>query len=256
MQSSRGIMLIELMIGITISLLILSSLVGIYLATESSHDTQIALATLKDNTLMADKLLRSAIHQAGYLGCSRLTDQFPLVNHTSYSFLPVNKVISDANSVTIRALSLDSTLLTKEMHSDSHLYVSNQFNVAAGDVLSVSDCKTADLFIVKNVEMRDDGIQKITTSAPLENIYKKNSEIRRFQSDTYFVANTGRKNVSGEIIKSLYKKDIHEFRQEIIENINDMQVAIDTDRNKQPIGVSIQFTLFKKIGFIYAVVPN
>jgi hypothetical protein len=271
MRFVNGYMLIEFMIGLLISLLVIFCLTPIYIATERSQSVQIALNTIMDNANVASHFLHTDIVTAGYMGCARLTNRFPLVNTTHIEFNAINKIVSDASSdmkpgsqaVTIRKASMQSVSLVKNMRSYSILYVSNTLAVSSGDVLLISDCKTADLFTVKEVQSLADNTQKIISEQPLSALYKLNAEVRQLEVNTYFIGETERKTQRDAVIFSLYKKDIHQHKLELVEGINDMKVNIDVNQKGQQQGVSIELNvgslndfILQKIWFIYVALRD
>ena len=81
-----GLTLIEMMMAMTISLLLVSLILAMYLAAERSYELQLALSHIQHNARRAITILRNEFHKAGEAG------------------YPNNTISGDENSITIHAL--------------------------------------------------------------------------------------------------------------------------------------------------------
>lgn len=260
MKLQQGFTLIELIVSITMSIFILFGLVSIMLATDTAHRSQVALNSIEDASRDVSRVLSTAIHFAGYIGCARFIDQLPLTNHTQYVFTPQNSISEEKGAFTIRRMGLVNTELIKTMRGHSVLYVSNNIHFSKDDVLIISDCQSVDIFLVKEVLNQIDGSQKIISQSPLSILYEKNAQVSFFEENTYFVADTGRFSFYHVPVFALYMQDIYQHKTELVEGVDTMRVVIDK-RKKIPIGASIELQLsslgrlcLQKEWFIYAAI--
>ncbi len=250
MKKIIGMTLIELMLAIIISLLILSILSTIYLVTEKNNSTQIAMSHIQENSRIATHWLSTNLRAAGYLGCAKLTDDFPLINYPPYALTPANKISSyrgeemksNSDAITILNASVSSATLVMPMHSYSTLYLSAKPHFSEGDVLLISDCKSAEIFLVKEASVVNQGVQKITTKKPLHTQYQQYAEVSQFESNTYFIGKTNRQYPNGASIYALYIKDIHQQKIELVEGLEDMKINYAINDNEIA-GVSITLLL-------------
>jgi len=256
-----GLSFIEMMMTIIISMLLISYLSGMYLSAEKNSTMQIALNTIKENSQISSQIFRKVISQAGHIGCTRFTKNFHINNHTDLSFTSTDKMtyyINDNQSsgLTIKNLSIENNVVLKDMRSDSIIYSSSEMSVKTGEVLAISNCKVIDMFIVKDISQLDDGTQKITTNEPLSQRYKKGSEIRKFESYSYYIADTGRSDSHNTSINALYVIDENQSKNELLEGIQHMQVDIDDKKGGVKIVLTFKTYDLEKNWIIYAVSRN
>lgn len=231
-----GFTLIELMLGMTIALLILSIITTIYLSAEKNFRMQAALSTIQENARTAFELLRNDISLAGYIGCAKLTDDFPVKNLHQYNISKQNKIlISQKKSILVRHVSLAHADLIK-MNENSVLYTTANISFSENEILLIADCKTAEIFQVKKISFSQ-GQQIITPIEPLANRYEKNAEVGKFQINKYFIANTDRQ-VDPPLF-SLYLTDIKNHTVELVESVDEMTITDMFDQN----GVEVSLTL-------------
>ena len=248
----KGITFIELLFAMALTILICSSVATIYLASVKNHLTTASLQNIQQNARVAFQLLNSALRLAGYIGCAKLTDNFPIFYSESYKITSENKIQSyegnelktGTNAFTIRySSSLNNTLITTMNKLDT-LQISNYLKVSIGDVLLISDCKTADIFVVLNISIQKDGTQLLTADRNLSKRYEKNAEISLFNIDTFYIGKTDRKDKNGFPIWALYKKDQFAHKTELVEGITDMQIRYTNgnsiENGDSVIGVSVQ----------------
>jgi type IV pilus assembly protein PilW len=139
--------------------------------------------------------------------------------------------------VSVQYASQESALLTKDMlspadaiHIDNGLSAINQFTY-----LIIGDCVKADLFVVTNnpasgspgrvLEHNANSGAKGNRQDELQNFYLKDTaEVRRFHSDTYYVAPTGRVDGLGKPIHSLMRRDVDGGTDELVEGVDSFKV--------------------------------
>lgn len=264
-----GFSLIELMIVVTITLLILSILLKIFMVSEQSYHLQLALNQIQNQQKKAIHILRDEIHQAGYIGCAKLTKSFPMKSNLSFSILPQNKLIGGDTSLTIRHASFPPVTLQKMLKDDVTLYVNNETKFTKNDVLIIADCHQAEIFKPANIIYLNKS-QKIIASLPLKHQFTKYAEISRLEINTFFIAKTKRKNQRGEFINSLFKKNIRNKKIELVEGINELKFSYLLQVNDQfflqkasrvndwhkvkgvEVEISAEFSPLKKTWYLYA----
>ncbi|TAK78792.1 MAG: hypothetical protein EPO11_00915 [Gammaproteobacteria bacterium] len=222
-KNIKGETLIELMVAVVIGLLLISSLVEIYLSSQRGYRLQDALNHLQDNAKLATNFLKSDIQQAGYIGCARLTNDFPIASYSSsYAITPQNKLTGSDTQFTVRHLVFPNVIL-KTMQDASTIEVSKEINIHAGDVLIIADCNKAEIFQAESVSSSQQS-QKIITTSPLQNKYEAYAEIGPFEINTYYIAKTDHTEKNGTPIYSLFVKN-NDGNTELVENINHMQLT-------------------------------
>ncbi len=246
LENKLGVSLIELMLALLISSLLLSFLVGMYVSIHHAHQFIVALDTIQENEILASSIFNAAVSKAGYIGCAKLTSEFPLVNHTTILFNANNKLSyterGDVHGFTARYMDQNNSFLVKDMRGYSTLYVSKKIDIFPADILIISNCKSAEIFQVKDVVKQVDSL-KITTQTPLANRYEKDALVGGYKEESYFVDT----NV-------LWMKDAIK-KNEILTGVESMQVTFAIADNgrmkmvssdslpneKRGIGVKLQF---------------
>lgn len=231
-----GFSLIELMLALTISMAVISMISTIYLAAQKNFSLQSELSDIHENAYIAIELLNSDIRKAGYIGCAKLTEDFPLKNFFQYGMNLKNKISSTQNEISVRHAGRHHANLIEPMQDYSKLSVTAQPRFSEGDILIISDCTAAEIFKVGHV-FNTKEIQQITPSEPLSNLYDKNAEVSQFEVNTYFIGETDRQRRSGEPIFALFKKDIHDQKSELVEGVNAMNIKLVEN------GVSMMLTI-------------
>lgn len=281
--NQAGLIIVELLLAILLGLLIVSFLWEIFTAVKHGQHLQIALHNIQTHAKQAIDILAADIHQAGYLGCARLTREFPLVSFAPYQLLATTKLqgydgISDA--VTIRHASYPAAILMRDMQqkkADFHsfanysiLYASNIVRFAEGSILLIADCQSAEIFVAKHVIHLSNGLQKIISNKPLHTNYLKNSEISYLVENHYFIGKTKYQYADGSVISALYVKKINHRKIELVDGVEDMKIiyfvkqhhtyirqhARDITDWSRVVGVSVELLLkalpFKKTWYLYA----
>lgn len=229
LKKYSGTILIELMLAVALGLLLVSFLLGIYIASQRSYRLQAALTQIQDNAKTAITILKSDIRKAGYIGCPRLTHDFAVASYPPYSLTPQNKLVGGDSEIIVRHVEFPGVVLNELMRDDLTLYTSMDVRFSAGDTLVISDCKAAEIFQVKKIFFLQH-LQKIIPTHPLHNRYEPYAEISRLEVNKYLIAKTKRKNQDGSPVYSLFIEDINLYRTELVQGINRMQIFYSVDR--------------------------
>jgi len=93
-QKVRGFSLVELMVAITIGLIILVAVSGIFITSKKSYNVQDRLARLQENARFAMQYLMKDLRMAGYYGCVSDFDSTTLSNSlNSTASLPIQLAV-------------------------------------------------------------------------------------------------------------------------------------------------------------------
>jgi type IV pilus assembly protein PilW len=225
-SSVAGLTLIELMIALFISMLILSLVTTIFLAAEKNFRLQIALSHIQENARLAIHFLNSNLQNVGFIGCAKLTNDFPIKNYETYTINPNNRITINNNIITLRHMSVQNAYLIQSMRGYSTLHVSNDQVFSENDILIISDCKSVEIFRVKKV-VNSKNEQVITTTQPLSFLYENNSDVGKFEINSFFVANTDRQTSDGQAINALYMTMNNQRKIELVEGVDEMVISLD-----------------------------
>lgn len=147
-----GISLIELLVGIAISLVVLSALVYIYVGSRGAYRTNEALSRVQENGRFALDLMAREIRQAGYAGC--LSRGAPL---------------TDVRKDQTRPLTLGA-LAVRGYEAGSGFATPSGLTLKPGaDVLELSLLGSATARIISNVDEKGLPNFKIDRPIPIDN---------------------------------------------------------------------------------------
>ena len=255
-RRDKGFGLIELMIGLVLSLVIGGAVVQLFLTSKTTYRLQEAMARIQENGRFAVGFLANDIRMAGYMGCGSI-DKIsisvianpPPVDAAN----PLGQVVSGINNVsgnndwkalegtdviTLRRASGVGTRLVGNMETDNaNIQIEdNKAGLIAGDTLLLSDCVSADIFRATNVSSGGNKTtvahaNNMNTNNKLSKAYGREAELMAFEAVTYFVRDTGRKTSLGEPIRALWvqrnfanRNDASAAAMELVEGIENMQI--------------------------------
>ncbi len=266
-KSATGVTLIELMLALSLSVLILGMIIETYVAANATHEAQTALNAIQENARSASEFLSTHIRAAGFIGCARLTDEYPFTHHLEINLpRPVShyqdkEMKTGTDAIAVWHAGNASVLLMKTMKEKNILYVSTGFDLAADDWLIISDCKTTETFAIKTVSVLQNGWKKIISAVPLEKLYEKNAEINQFEIDNFFISDTGRETKNHQPVYALYVRMNGGRKMELAEGVDDMQARFSAGIKTHGAAIVLRlssvthFSLHKN-WYLYAALRN
>lgn len=221
-----------------LSLLIISLVFTTYLANQKNQNLENELNHIQQNARNSIDILKNAIHQTGEMNCGKITNNFPVFPFEHYSFNSKNKLSGNDHEFTIRYMDIKRSVFLKKINKDRLILTTdNNVQLHANDILIISDCKQAEIFKVKSIEINSHG-QKIFLQNPLHYWFIPYAEIARLKIDHYYIGQTDRKNEKKRTIFALYLKDIYGQKSELVENINDMKLIYSISKDSKIINSS------------------
>lgn len=241
---SSGFSLIELLVAIAIGLTLMITLISLYFNQIKTYQFSQALERLQENGRVAQQQLTKDINMAGYCGCGRLNEislynslafvDFNLANsllgfHDGYSAAhnlspQITQILATALAQTDQILiQAASAEIISAKAENSVIKVQEKPNFNVGNILLIANCNSAALFQVAQVQQKT----IIPTHRFTENYSDENTEISRFSHVIYYLADTGRKNLAGDAIHALYRRDLmaaSSKQNELVEGVEDMQI--------------------------------
>lgn len=275
MANQQGLTLIEIMIALLIGAFLLGGVLQVFTNTRQTYRVQDNMSRLQENARLAMEFLSFDVRMSGFLGCPTLANITPTViaqpqNPNPNTGIPAfsftsGELVRGANNVannwnagacsasnSCKAGSDTITLqfggscgahLTGNLATDNaniQIPADNTCNIQTFDVLLISDCTTADVFVATSAS-NGTGTQTIAhannqnTSNNLSKAYPADAELFQLRSYTYFV----RTGNSG--LPSLWRQDNAKVTGgdnpiELVEGVEDMQITYgaDTDADGVP----------------------
>lgn len=256
----RGLSLVELMVSIGLGLLLLAVIAQIYLGSKQTYRGNDNASRLQENGRFALHRMATDIRMAGYLGCNRnasvnniATPSVPAVAFsqavTGYTAATVpaallvsGEVLGGTDVVQLQgAYGTSVTLAGNLTAANANIQINgNPAGFAAGDVLVISDCSSADVFRATTVSS---GVGTVTiahaastnTTPFLSKAYQSNAEVLRFATYLYYVG-TGAGGCGANMLCRKRLSGTTLVAEELVDNIEDLafEYGEDTDADGAP----------------------
>lgn len=188
-RRQRGLTLVELLVGILLSLLILTAVVYVFAGSRASYRHQESLSSIQESGRIALELLNRDIRIAGNPGCgnvSFLDHRSPLVFSNELALVPApGAAAGDPDGITVRRGSpVFAVVATSPANNQIELVTSAPLGVIqAGDILLVSDCVFTEALTVQAVAG-----DLLTATGPLSRQFRPGSQVMRLETVVYAVA--------------------------------------------------------------------
>jgi len=278
MKRQSGITVVEILVGLALSLIILAGVMHIFINNKQTYRVQEAFARLQESGRFAINFIARDLRMAGYMGCAGKTvgtpenraDYYPNdgladdvatfdgsgIRGYKYSDLPIQlsnsvsltaaNVVAGTEIVQIkRASSTGARVRTLPGTNPSTTELKLDKNTAYGmfqqyDILFVSDCKTADIFITTGVSSNPASPYITLTHAIPQNLtndinpYGEDAEVFKLINATYYIG-LNSANQPALFRQSLGNADSI-ITEELVEGVEDMQILYgeDTDDDGTP----------------------
>jgi prepilin-type N-terminal cleavage/methylation domain-containing protein len=185
----RGLSLIELMIGIALSLLILTAVLYAFAGSRASYRHLTSFSAVQESGRIALELLNRDIRMAGNSGCGNVN----YLDHRSPIIFSNDIVLETApgagaaasDGITIRYGSGSATTVTMSP-ADNQIVVADLAalgTVVVGDRLLLSDCLTTEVLTIASKSAN-----LIAATANLSQRFSPGTEVMRLEIVTYTVA--------------------------------------------------------------------
>ncbi|GAB4256796.1 MAG: PilW family protein [Methylomicrobium sp.] len=259
-----GMTLVEIMISLLIGAFLLGGILQIFIGTKQSYRMQEGFSRLQENGRFVLDFLKYDSRMAGFQGCSVASPNIiidpknPNPNPTPSTLaMGLNVVVSGSNNVANNwnvdacgnagacvantdAITINygetcgGTLPENADNANVKINKGNTCNFSQYDIVMISDCSSADIFIATSVS-NSSTKQTIAhannqnTDNKLSKVYEQGAEVFRFNSFTYFL----REGASGE--PALWRLDNTKNAPtgsnpvELIEGVEDMQILYGED---------------------------
>jgi type IV pilus assembly protein PilW len=188
----RGLSLIELMIGIALSLLILTAVLYSFAGSRASYQHQTSFSAVQESGRIALELLNRDLRMAGNPGCGNIN----FLDHRTPLLYSNDVVVETAPGV---GASPDSITIRYGSAAVANVAISpadNQFElvsaaplgvIVAGDRLLLSDCSATEVITVAGVPPAPVTGNLITATANLSQRFRSGSEVMRLETVVYTV---------------------------------------------------------------------
>ncbi|MCW5588718.1 MAG: PilW family protein [Legionellales bacterium] len=269
LKKQQGFSLVELMLALVLGLVLVLGIIDIFISNKASYRIQEGLARIQENGRMLHRFLTNDIRPAGFQGCTNLNTTTPnnLLSPASTNLaFGTNSVISgheysgsawvpalpswlttalesgtsirpNTDVIIVRKGASDSVNLTSVMTSTSSVVTvpGNRIQIAANDILMISDCQFTDIFRATAVGGGGASDYQIAhaatgnTSDNLSKLYQTDAQVTRLELTAYYIKDSNRTNNAGDPIYSLYRQEEDGEERELIEGVENIQVVYGVD---------------------------
>ena len=256
-----GYSLIELLLSIGLGILMTTIMLQVFSSNKAISRSQEGLAQIQQNGRFADFFLARDIRMVGYQGCSSqdniqaanlLNPPIPSTDLDKinaiagfnaqggnwspalHASLSGAGVLPETDAFIVRFASSQAAPLSASMATKSdNINVENKIAFAENDYLVIDDCQNVDIFQATS----GTSSTSVSHSAgpnlinELTKAFAVPSQVAKFESFGYYIADTGRTNLAGAAINALFRMDIDGNASELVEGVEDMQVLYGLDTN-------------------------
>lgn len=250
---NSGFSLIELLIASSLGLFLMAGVAAVYFAELRDFNFQQALSQIQDNQRIATYFLTTDIRMAGFIGCARLSEAKVFNTIDTVYFSANSKIFAYHHGKTTATYSNSAieTLLQKSVENSDMLVVqftdpetlsahvkgdeidfTGNSRFKAGDIFSLSNCNQVDLFQAKEA-----GSYSIIPAVSVKmDDFDPLTQLSLFHSYVFYIAETGRKNLAGNLIYALYRRDLNgpaTQQSELLEGVRSMHVYFAVRNSSQ-----------------------
>ena len=270
-RSSAGFTLVEIMIALAIGLILISGMIFVFLGHKRTAALNEAVVEMQQSARFAFNVLARDIRMAGFQGCvgpqdnsaNVLADTSPTNNLAATAIggavitapgvmtptgpigfeLPDDVITPVLNShvLSVQFGSAETFQLDPMTSASAPVVLQAQeTDFVTGDLVLISNCQVADIFQVSSTQQTvlqhdssvNSGQQSLSATYGTGGSINR-ARAMRFESNVYFLADTGRTNSAGDPITSLYRQALPYTNRplEIIESVADFQLRFTVREN-------------------------
>ncbi len=236
-----GMTLVEIMIAMTLGLVLTGGVIQLFLTSKQTFRMNEAMALVQESGRFALETIARDLRMAGYQGCadpgsviseSIVTNNSPTANLSQTAIAGVEGS-GAADALTVQYASGNAARLVSNSDPVNGTIVAqtNPESIAANEVVMIADCSTAHLVRVTGVAANAGDVT--LTYGSSENDFTKlskaygpgSTQVMRFNSVSYSVADTGRTNSRGEAVTALFRQGLNDAAPvELVEGVENLQI--------------------------------
>ena len=241
LRLQRGVTLVEMMLAMSIGLVLTLGAVQIFVSSKQAYRANDALARIQENGRYALNFLKRDIRAAGFWGCAEDVEVNNVVVGTDVDFdasatIGVENGAGQPDSITLRMANRNSGVnVVQQMPKVSaNLFLSSTDDVQEGDIMIVTDCESADIFMVTNNNNLNDNLAHNSgvVVAATENSTQKMSKSYGTDAIAFSAVQREYEVVNGMLQRSTNGRPA----EELVDDIADLQLryGVDSDNNEVP----------------------
>ncbi len=253
-----GFTLVELLIGLTISMVLIGGVIEVFLASRQAYRLQESQARMQENSRFIFAIFSNSIRQAGYSGCNSrkigtITNTLNNSGDHAYRFgtalegyeaensnwsPTIDSAITSplvGNDIIVIRGAVDSGIrvVTPFMNtSAAALHITDDSGLEQEDIVMVTDCSSASILQISNANPDGSGtiahntgnvVTPSNATSNLGKIYRDDAEIIKMETRAYYI----RTGASG--LPAMYQRIGLNDAEELIEGVEGMQILYGED---------------------------
>lgn len=256
----RGFSIVELMIAIALSLLLGIGIFQVFTSNQQSARLTQALVEVQDTGRLSLDLIARDIRNAGYWGCAGALNRVNSTIDTDGTDYDANihgigaagtqggvsaidnvaagttidgfAVVESTDVIELRSMASDGLSIAQPMPTVSAaLFVNDNNDFAAGDVLAVSDCQSADVFQITNVNTSSGANNLVHNTGTVDPGNSTNSLSRQYDTGSQILRPTFRSYFLNEQdgVRRLMFRNESDVTTVFADNVEDFQLMFGVD---------------------------
>lgn len=256
-HQQAGLTLVELMIALTLNLILVAGAFSVYISNQRIHRTSEGIAQVQENLRIASDYLNREARMAGSgYSCSPNRVENLLKDQSSFEFdytqaikgydgdseLPAEltgKALKGTDVLVVRGSYGTGARLESEMNNSSAVLKTTVMNPApfkTGDIVVITDCRSASIFQVTNYTSANGNIVHNTgqkthpgnTSKKFQRSYHAGASVIKTRTAAYYIG----EGASGSPALFKFTNENGNSRSiEIVDGLQDMQLTFAEDRD-------------------------
>lgn len=243
-NSQSGITLIELIITLLLSLVIFSAFTSILMSANQLFIYTATRAEDFQQESLSGRVMQNEISLAGYMGCGKLTNSFPLVSHVAATLSLANRLLVQDHRLEIRHAGLPPVRLISIHPGNRVIEVENGVVFHSNDIIILSDCHHAEIDSISKVQSHG-SLQQLYLTVALSDHFDDGAEVSHFMINEFVMIQADSNK------KMLVMRDKKHNQTVLMKEIENVSFSWLTDRL-----LSIKLAKRKRVITIYALPPK
>lgn len=167
-RRQHGLTLVEVMVAAAVGLLLTAGAIQIFVSSKQAYRTTDAMSRIQENGRYGLQFLARDIRGASFWGCAQDVEVNNVVDDGGVGFdfdgEPIEGTEGSSgapDSVTLRMAGPNSGVsVNKKMpNTAANLFLTHSDGIEEGDIMIVTDCESADIFMVTGNNTNNDNVQ-------------------------------------------------------------------------------------------------
>lgn len=241
-RAQRGLTMVEVMIALALGLILTLGAVQIFVSSKQGYRANEALARIQENGRYALHFIGKDIRGAAFWGCAQNVEVNNVVNGgTSVNFDGDSVQGGEGgagvpDSITLRMANQNSGInVTDPMpNTAANLFLTNTTGIQQGDIMVVTDCESADIFMVTTNNVNNSNVQH-NSGVEVDGIQNDTAEMSKSYGTDAIAFSASERTY--RINNNALERVINGAPAEVmVDDIVDMQLTygVDYDNNEVP----------------------